>query len=134
MGHHSFVADDLGRLVAVVFTVSDLDRSAKLYRDAFGLDFHVGDHDGDDTWTSGRHAAISWTDGAFMHFALYASKDGTATTGAQISFSVGDLDAAHEGAAGAGAEVVHGPTNQPWGRSARYRDDDGNVIELTQQS
>jgi predicted enzyme related to lactoylglutathione lyase len=133
-GHYSHMADDLDRLVTVVFTVSDLDRSVELYRDGFGLDLHLGDHEGDDIWTSGRHAAISWTDGAFMHFALYVSKDGTSTTGAQIGFSVGDLDAAHERAVGAGAEVVHGPTSQPWGRSARYRDDDGNVIELTQRS
>jgi len=32
----------------------------------------------------------------------------------------------------AGVEVVHGPKSQPWGRSARYRDFDGNVIELTE--
>ena len=44
-------------IVTVVFTVSDLDRAVKLYRDGFGLDLHVGDHHGDDTWTSGRHAA-----------------------------------------------------------------------------
>lgn len=32
----------------------------------------------------------------------------------------------------AGAELVHEPKAQPWGRSARYRDFDGNIIELTQ--
>jgi hypothetical protein len=29
---------------------------------------------------------------------------------------------------------VHEPTAQPWGTSARYRDLDGNVIELTQHA
>ena len=54
---------------AVVLVVSDLDRAVKLYGAGFGLDLHVDDHRGDDPWTSGRHAATSWTDGAFMHFA-----------------------------------------------------------------
>jgi predicted enzyme related to lactoylglutathione lyase len=119
------------RLVAVVLEVSDLERSAALYRDAFGLDLHRSDHQGDDRWISGAHAATSWSD-PHLHFALYASKDGSVTSGAQIGFRVADLDAAHARAVAAGAEVVHAPKPQPWGRSARYRDPDGNVIEVTQ--
>jgi predicted enzyme related to lactoylglutathione lyase len=124
---------DVNRLVAVVIEVSDLDRSLVLYRDGFGLDLRVDDHEGDDRWISGRHAATSWTDGAFMHFAIYASKDGTTTAHAQIALRVADLDSAHATAAAAGAEMIHAPKAQPWGRSARYRDFDGNVIELTQR-
>ena len=120
------------RLTAVVLTVSDLDRSARLYQDGFGLDLHVDDHQGDDRWISGRHAATSWTDGAFIHFALYATKDGEATTRAQIAFRVADLDTAHARAVAAGARVAHEPKTQPWGRSARYYDFDENIIELTQ--
>jgi predicted enzyme related to lactoylglutathione lyase len=125
---------DENRLVAVVFEVSDLDRSARLYGDAFGLVLHMSDHHGDDRWTSGRHAATSWTDGAFIHFALYQSKDGETTTRGQVGFRVDDLAVAHARAAAAGAEVVHEPKDQPWGRSARYRDADGNIIELTQNA
>jgi hypothetical protein len=69
--------------VAVVFTVSDLDQSIALYTHGFGLDLHVDDHHGDDPWTTGRHAATSWTDGAFVHFALYETKDGSTSTRAQ---------------------------------------------------
>jgi len=123
--------DDTNRLVTVVLVVSDLDRAVKLYGAGFGLDLHVGDHHGDDPWTSGRHAATSWTDGAFMHFALYESKDGEVTSGAQIALRVADLEAAHRRAVAAGAEVIHEPRSQPRRRSARYRDFDGNVIELT---
>jgi predicted enzyme related to lactoylglutathione lyase len=122
------------RLVAVVLEVGDLDLSLALYRDGFGLDLHVDDHAGDDRWISGRHAATSWTEGAFMHFALYESKDGTTSSGAQVAFAVADITKAHEQAVAAGAEVVHGPKPQPWGTSARYRDVDGNVIELTQRN
>jgi lactoylglutathione lyase len=122
------------RLVTVVFEVADLDRSVQLYRDGLGLDLHIDDHRGDDRWISGRHAATSWTDGAFIHFALYASKDGSVTRRSQVGFRVDDLEGAHARVIAAGAEVVHGPKAQPWGRSARYRDPDGNVIELTQAS
>ena len=53
-----------------------------------------------------------------MHFALYASKDGEVTKGAQIAFRVADLEVAHARAVAAGADVIHGPKPQPWGRSA----------------
>jgi predicted enzyme related to lactoylglutathione lyase len=126
------VAESAIRLAAVVLTTSDLDRAVSLYRDGFGVEFHVGDHRGDDQWTSGRHAATSWTERALKHIALYATKDGSVTRGAQISFRVSDLEAAHSRAVAAGARVVHVPKTQPWGRSARYFDFDDNVIELTQ--
>jgi catechol 2,3-dioxygenase-like lactoylglutathione lyase family enzyme len=126
------VAVEPTRLVTVVLRVSDLDRSLAIYGNGFGLDFHVNDHEGDDEWTSGRHAATTWREGAFLHFALYQSNDGSVTSGAQIAFRVDDLNRAHERAIRAGVEVVHQPRDQPWGRSARYRDPDGNVIEVTQ--
>ncbi len=124
------------RLVTVVFEVADLDRAAVLYREGFGLDLHLsdhegGDHGGDDRWISGRHAATTWDGGAFLHFALYESK-GQTTSGAQVSFRVDDVDRAHAAAVAAGAEVLHPPRDEPWGRSGRYRDFDGNVVELTQ--
>jgi predicted enzyme related to lactoylglutathione lyase len=128
------MADNARRLVTVVLTVADLDDAVHLYTTGFGLDLHVDDHHGDDPWTSGRHAATSWTDGAFIHFALYETKDGSVTRGAQVAFRVGNLDEAHDRAINAGAQVVHAPKPQPWGRSARYRDLDGNVIELTEQT
>ena len=129
---NSPVASGTDRLVTVVLTVADLDESVRLFNQAFGLELHLDDHEGDEPWTSGRHAATSWTDGAFIHFALYESKDGTTSRGAQVAFTVDDLDAAHQRAIEAGAEVLHHPRPQPWGRSARYSDQDGHVIELTQ--
>jgi predicted enzyme related to lactoylglutathione lyase len=124
------------RLVTVVLEVADLDRSVGLYRDGFGLDLHIADHGGashgdDDRWISGRHAATSWTDGEYMHFALYEAKEAP-TVGAQVSFRVADIDAAHAAALRAGATALHDPRPEPWGISARYRDPDGKVIGLTQ--
>ncbi len=123
------------RLVAVVIEVTDLERSAALYRDGFGVPLkEPDDHAGDDRWISGRHCATSWTDGAFLHFALYEKKTEAVTTAVQLGIAVVDLDAARERALAAGAQEIHGPKQQPWGRSARYRDFDGNVIELTQRA
>lgn len=125
------------RLVTVVIEVKDLDRSARLYTEGFGVELHPSDHEGgqhgdQDRWISGRHAAMTWTDGAFLHFALYESK-GECTSGAQLSFAVEDVASSHKAAEAAGADVVHAPRVEPWGTSARYRDFDGNVIELTQR-
>ena len=131
-GQHAGMDGGADRLVTVVLTSSDFDRSVEFYGNVLGLDLHVDDHDGDDEWTSGRHAATSWTDGAFMHFAIYETKDGSFTSGAHLAFRVGDINAAHRRVQAAGVDVVHAPKPQPWGTSARYRDHDGNVIELTQ--
>ena len=120
-----------GRLVAVIVEESDLDSSTALYRDAFGLDLHPGDNAVDDRWIGGRHAEISWREGSYLHFALYPAK-GPPTSGAQITLTVDDIDAAHGKAVRAGARVLHEPRTEPWGRSGRYEDLDGNVIELTQ--
>jgi len=130
---HTGIMKDANRLVTVVLEVSDLDRAIAVYQDGFGLDLHLADHAGDDRWTSGRHAATSWTEGAFVHFALYQSKDGQTTRSAQVGFRVADLNESHRRAVAAGIDVVHEPKPQPWGRSARYRDADGNIVELTQQ-
>lgn len=121
------------RLVAVILEVSDLDRSEALYRNAFGLDLQPGDNRVDDRWVGGRHTEVSWHKGAYLHFALYPAK-GRPTSGAQIALSVVDIDSAHAVAVRAGARVLHAPRSEPWGRSARYVDPDGNVIELTQRA
>ena len=119
------------RLTVVVLEVADLERSARLYRDGFGLDLHASDHESDDRWIGGAHAALSWHEGAYLHFALYQAKGSEVATGAQVGFRVDDLDAAHVAALAAGAELVHEPRAEPWGTTSRYRDFDGNVMSLT---
>ncbi|QGG96050.1 VOC family protein [Actinomarinicola tropica] len=124
------------RLVATILEVTDLDRSAALYERAFGLVVDRRDHEGGehaigDPWSSGAHVVTSWTNGAPLHFALYQCRHAP-TRGTQVAFMVDDLAAAHRRALASGACVIHGPRTEPWGWSARYRDPDGNVVELTQ--
>jgi predicted enzyme related to lactoylglutathione lyase len=120
------------RLEAVILEVTDLEKSVVLYREGFGLPLHPGDNGVEDRWIGGRHAEISWTDGAYLHFALYAAKE-QPTSRTQVTLTVDNIDDAHAAAVRAGARVIHEPRNEPWGRSGRYEDFDGNVIELTQR-
>jgi lactoylglutathione lyase len=126
------------RLTFVALGVSDLRRSVRFYRDVLGLPLRDADHDAelDDPWYGGEHAAYSWTDGAFLHFALYPKREPKrpVATGAQIGFHVTDFDATHARVVASGASVVSGPRAEPWGRTARYLDPDGNIVSITEPS
>src|SRR5438128_3555663 len=73
-----------------------MQRSAALYREAFGVEIHPGadNEAAGDRWLSGRHAAYSWYEGAYPHFALYQAKTNESTRLAQVGFSVLDIDGA----------------------------------------
>jgi catechol 2,3-dioxygenase-like lactoylglutathione lyase family enzyme len=120
------------RLILVVLEVESLDASVHFYRDLLGIQLVADiDHGGNDRWISGAHAALSWHDGAFLHFALYQSK-GVVTSGVQIGFPADNLDEMHKRLVAAGVRVDHPPRNEPWGKTARYRDPDGNSVSLTE--
>ena len=121
-----------GRIIAVILEVEDVERSLAFYRDLLGIPLRRDlDHGGTDRWISGNHAALSWHD-SFLHFALYKSK-GVVTRDVQLGFPVDDLDAMHKLLVEAGVPVDVSPRDEPWGRTARYRDPDGNSIGLTEQ-
>ena len=124
----------VGRVITLVIEVTDLSASTRFYREGLGLDLHAGaDNDAPgDRWISGAHAATSWTDGAFLHFALYQAKSDV-TCGVQIGFPSDDIAAAHAHLVDFGADVIHPPRPEPWGVTARYSDPDGNVVSLTKQ-
>jgi predicted enzyme related to lactoylglutathione lyase len=117
------------RLVFVALRVRDLEASARFYREAIGIPLRVAGGSGEEV-----HREYSWTDGAYLHFALFPARAGAETANVEVAFFVDDLDAAHERAAAAGAEVESEPEEQPWGRTAGYRDPDGNLAWLTERS
>ncbi|MBW2415731.1 MAG: VOC family protein [Deltaproteobacteria bacterium] len=126
----------MSRLIFIALNASDLDRSQAFYRDAFAIDFHADTNEPtSDAWYGGHHAAFSWSDGAFLHFALFPESppERPVSRDVQIGFDVADIDAAHARAVDAGAEVVHAPRPEPWGVTSRYRDPDGNLVSLTQR-
>ncbi len=126
------------RLTFVAVNVSNLAASLKFYRDGLGLPLDDTSHDAqlNDPWYGGPHAAHSWTDGAFIHFALYPMRlpQRPVTTCAQIGFHIADFDATHARIVRGGYAVVQAPRDEPWGRTARYLDPDGNIVSITAAS
>lgn len=128
-----------GRIILLVLEVANLERSLHFYRDLLGVPLHADiEHDGAghgsaDRWISGDHAALSWKDRAFLHFALYQSK-GVVTRGVQVGFAVDDVDAMHAKLTAAGVLCQCEPRDEPWGRTARYADPDGNSVSVTRRT
>ena len=121
------------RLVFVAIQSGDLDASVRFYR-LLGIDLHPADNDAPgDPWIGGRHAEYSWTDGAYLHLALF-DRTSEPTTRVQIGFDVRDLIALHDRLTTEGADVIHPPRREPWGITARYRDPDGNIVGLTESN
>ncbi len=126
------------RLTFIALNVSSLEASTRFYRDVVGVPLHDTSHDEDkgDVWYGGPHAACSWTDGAFMHFALYPVREPErpVSTGAQIGFHVAELDAVYARLTAARITVVEPPRVEPWGRTARFLDPDGNIVSITEKA
>ena len=124
------------RLTFVALSVLDLERSVSFYRDVLGIPLQDANHDSErqDPWYGGEHAAYTWTDGAFIHFALYPKHEPQrpVATAAQIGLHVPDFDSVHERVLASGARVVLEPRSEPWGRTARYLDPDGNIVSITE--
>ena len=116
------------RLVFVALRVSDLEASARFYREAIGIPLREAGGLDEET-----HREYSWTEGEYLHFALFPAAPGAGTRSIELSFYVDDLDLAHGLATAAGAEVASMPQDQPWGRTASYRDPNGNVVGITQR-
>lgn len=124
------------RLTFVALNVRDLEASLRFYRDVVGIQLHDSSHDSelDDPWYGGSHAASSWTDGAFLHFALYPHRrpNRPVTTGAQIGFHVIEFDEAYNRLVDSGAEMLQEAREEPWGRTARFLDPDRNIVSITE--
>ena len=123
------------RLTFVALSVADLHRSVFFYRDVLGLPLKDASHDAElnDPWYGGEHAAYSWTDGAFIHFAIYPSHEPQrpVSTAAQVGFHLSDFDQVHAKVVQSGTHVLQEPRNEPWGKTARYLDPDGNIVSIT---
>ena len=113
------------RLTLVALPVTDVDRAARFYRDAFGVSVQGGD-------TTVRRADSSAPEPGGLRLTLSPAAE--PRPAARIGFLVDDLSAAHARAVGAGAVLVEEPRAEPWGRTAAYLDPDGNVVSLSERS
>ena len=120
------------RLIEVELRVRDVARSARFYRELIGVS--VGDietHDAD----SEPHVHATWgewtpNEPSLLMLNIYPASG--AITMSHIGFAVGDLAAAHARLVEAHVDVVRAPDDRPWGRTAAYRDPDGNTVFLTE--
>lgn len=120
------------RLIEIELRVQDVTRSARFYRDLVGVT--VGDletHDAD----SEPHVHATWgewtpNDPSLLMLNIYPAAGPISSS--HIGFAVSDLAAAHARLAAARVEVLRVPEDRPWGRSAAYRDPDGNTVSLTE--
>ena len=124
------------RLTFVALNVSSLESSLQFYRDILGIPLAEKSHDAEksDPWYGGDHASYSWTDGAYLHLALYPAQEPQRpiSTAAQIGFHVSDFEATHQRVVASGFDVIQIPRVEPWGLTARYLDPDGNIVSITQ--
>jgi predicted RNase H-like nuclease/predicted enzyme related to lactoylglutathione lyase len=103
------------RLRLLVVRVRDVAASASFYRDAFGVPFE------------GANASL---EGIELRL---ATADEASPPNVELGFVVDELEAAHARAVRAGAAVVGEPRDEAAGRTANYRDPDGNVVTLTER-
>jgi lactoylglutathione lyase len=119
----------MDRVGYVILFVADLERSVAFYRDVIGLPFKL----------QGDGYVEFATQGA--RFGLYdrnrlGELTGQATgrpvePGGEVVFLVEDVDAEAERLRAAGATILKGPLDRPWGhRTLHVGDPDGFVVEL----
>jgi catechol 2,3-dioxygenase-like lactoylglutathione lyase family enzyme len=65
-------------------------------------------------------------------FALHRTQEPVLANSLHLHFTVDDLDAVLSRAARAGIRPTEGPTVEPWGREASFRDPAGFPFEVTQ--
>ena len=111
-----------------VLAVHDLERSATWYRDVLGCETRDPDPG---NWTFCRSGAIDFMLGRCPD-ALPASELGDHSYVAYLR--VDDIDAFHDRAVNAGAEILKPPTDEPWGmREFGLRSPDGHRFMLGQR-
>lgn len=112
-----------------VLAVHDLERSAGWYRDVLGCEIYDPDPG---NWTFCRSGAIDFMLGRCPDV-VPASELGDHSYVAYLC--VDDVEAFHDRAVNAGAEILKPPTDEPWGRREfGVRSPDGHRFMLGQRS
>jgi predicted enzyme related to lactoylglutathione lyase len=97
------------RLIEIELRVRDVARPARFYGDLVG---------------------VTPTDPSLLMLNIYRAAGPISSS--RIGFAVGDLAATHARLTAANVEVLETPADRPWGRTAAYRDPDGNTVSLTE--
>ncbi|AYY14265.1 VOC family protein [Actinobacteria bacterium YIM 96077] len=117
------------RVGYVIWFVASLERSVAFYRDVLGLEVRL-EGDGYVEFTM-ENVKFSLFDRAKLP-ELIGRPGGQPPCG-EIAFVVDDVDGEAARLSEAGAQVLSGPVDRPWGqRTLHIADPDGNVVELAQ--
>ena len=110
----------------IVFTVADLDRTEKFYRDQFGITFERIESEEEGTFLMTRI-------GAETELLVFRGDPKPGNTPAVVfNLPDGGLDTLIERLASAGIEIVTPVSEAPGGWFAAFRDPEGQVISLFQ--
>src|SRR5262249_5160233 len=113
------------RPVQIRIKVADVQAAAKFYTAAFDVVFNES--------ISSVQFGTYRSDRFFLITLEERDQVGSEHGGTRFGLLVGDLDAAHERAIGAGGVEVHPPADFAWKpRTSCVRDPDGNLIDLSQ--
>ncbi len=115
----------------VILYVRDIDRSIAFYRDVVGLPFKFLE-------SGYAEFATKVTKFALFDRALLSNLIGREQSeggpSAEVAFLVDDVDAEAERVKAAGAGILSGPVDRPWGqRTLHFLDPDGNVVEFAKE-
>ncbi len=115
----------------VGLTVSDQDEALRFWVDRVGFECRL-----DDTATQSgyRWVEVAASNGAVRITLSAASVADRPRPGQLAGFilEADDLDATHASLTSHGVEFVEPPTDQPWGRQAVFKDQDGQHIVVVQ--
>lgn len=118
------------RVDYVIFYAGSLGRSLEFYRDVLGLEVRV-EGDGYLEFAM-ENLKLSLFEKAKLPELI--GREGGEAPCAEIGFIVDDVEAEATRLREAGAPILTGPVDRPWGeRTLHIADPDGNVIEFAQR-
>jgi lactoylglutathione lyase len=119
------------RIDYVILFVADVEASIGFYRDLLGLPFKFEERGYAEFDTEG--ARFGLFDRRLLPDLIGRDATGGGPCG-EVLFLVEDVDREHERLRAAGADILTGPVDRPWGhRTLHLVDPDGNVVELAQE-
>ena len=122
------------RVGYVILFVADLGRSIAFYRDVIGLEFKLQGDGYAEFVTEGTKFALFERSKLSELIGREPDPDPPSEPRAEVVFVVDDVDAEADRLRAAGAEIMHGPTDRPWGhRTVHVADPDGHVVEFAQE-
>jgi lactoylglutathione lyase len=119
----------MNRVGYVILFVADLERSVAFYRDVLGVPFKLQGDGYVEFATQG--AKFGLYDRSRLEELTGHAAEAPGSPGGEVVLLVEDVDAEAERLRAAGATILKGPVDRPWGhRTLHVEDPDGFVVEL----